>query len=57
MTESYRVAELAKAEQQYAIARAMYEAQPFGSRKWRKAADDLEFWGNKTAFLSHVRGE
>jgi hypothetical protein len=55
-SEEYRLRELEQAEAEYAKARKIYDSAKKGSSRWRQAAADLEFWGNKKAFLSHASG-
>lgn len=59
MTETYRQTELTNARGEMDKARAAYEkAKSRGwSAKARDAAETLEFWGNKVAFLSHVKAD
>lgn len=51
MTETYRTQALAEATREAAAARARWEAAKPGKAK-RTAAEELEFWTNKKAFLS-----
>lgn len=54
MTEQYREEQLATARAESAKAREVFNTAK--SRKIRlAAAEDLEFWSNKTAFLEHAR--
>src|SRR5713101_826646 len=55
-SEEYRLRELKQAEAEYAKARKIYDSAKKGSPRWHQAADDLQFWGNKKAFLSHASG-
>lgn len=63
MTASYRAEQLATAKAEYATHRAAFDAlDAVGlaamtraqKRAWRAAAAELEFWGNKVAFLTHA---
>ena len=51
MDKPYVTAGLIEAKANYAAARAVYDAAKVGSRKWRGAADDLQFHQNKVAFF------
>lgn len=54
MTETYRTQELEHARKEADAARAHYEIAKTAGEK-RARAEDLEFWTNKTAFLSHAK--
>lgn len=54
MTNEYRANELAAAEQARNAARLAYDTAKTKAAK-RQAAESLEFWGNKVAFLEHVK--
>lgn len=54
MTNEYRTAQLAKAEKESREARQRYETA-ITKKARRAAAEDLEFWSNKSAFLFHAR--
>ncbi len=54
MSETYRTTELANAKNEQAKARTAYESQPKFNKAKREAAEQLEFWGNKVAFLSNA---
>jgi hypothetical protein len=57
MLGTRKMEELKHAEAEHAKARKIYDSAKQGSPRWREAAADLEFWGNKTAYLSRlVRG-
>ncbi len=51
----YLARELKQAEAEYAKARQIYDTAKKGSARWRQAAADLQFWGNKKADLSRGR--
>jgi hypothetical protein len=51
---SYRQTELARARTEQAAARCRYDMAVTRKAK-REAASDIEFWGNKAAFLSNIR--
>lgn len=59
MTSEYRTAELSRAKAEYAKWRAVYDSTPWEGRKNRatkmKAADEMEFWSNKMAFLENAK--
>lgn len=46
-----RTEQLAEAIANQTAARERYDACPTWNKTKRDAADDLEFWGNKVAFL------
>lgn len=52
MTNEYRMANLAVAEKETIAARERYSTATTKKAR-REAAEDLEFWSNKTAFLSN----
>jgi hypothetical protein len=52
MTSAYRIAKLTEAETGYADARRRVDAARTKKAR-REAAEDVEFWGNKVAFLSN----
>ena len=54
-TLTYRQTELANARAKSAEARAAYAAATTKRAK-RDAAEAIEFWGNKAAFLANVKG-
>lgn len=54
MTEQYRTDQLAVAQVESAKARAAYEAARTRTARLA-AAEDLEFWSNKTAFLERTQ--
>jgi hypothetical protein len=54
MTETYRNEELAKARTEEKAARDRYQTAKTTKAR-RQAAEELEFWSNKTAFLANVR--
>lgn len=51
MTETHRIAVLAEATAERDNARADLDAAKVGSKTWRTAAEDYEFWSNKVASL------
>lgn len=51
---TYRQQQLSNAQEQVKIARATLETATTKKAK-REAAEVLEFWTNKTAFLSNLR--
>lgn len=57
MTETYRTTELDNARKELATARQRMDAQTEWNARKREAAEQVEFWGNKVAFLNAVRGE
>lgn len=59
MNETIRGNELTKAKAELAKVRQTYEALKAKgwNKKTRDAADVLEFWGNRVAFLTHTHGK
>lgn len=57
MTEAYRRTALTEATTERNAARVRFEQSLPGTKQWRSAGDDLHFWGNKVAFLSHAKTE
>lgn len=55
MTETYRTTELERAKGELAKAHAAVSTAKSRSAKMR-AYEDVEFWGNKVAFLTFARG-
>ena len=56
MKEAYRIKTLENAREKQSEAREAYNNATSILAK-REASEDLEFWGNKVAFLEVVRGE
>jgi hypothetical protein len=57
MTEKYRTEKLDEARRELAAAQDRLAAcKVWGERK-RDAAEQVEFWGNKVAFLNAVRAD
>lgn len=54
MTEAYRNEQLTAARNEVTNARSAYETAKTKKAR-RDAAEALEFWTNKTAFLSNVK--
>jgi hypothetical protein len=54
MEAAYRTEQLTEATAKVAEARHAYEIARTAKAR-REAAEDLEFWSNRTAFLSHAR--
>lgn len=55
MTETCRQAELSNARKELDASRVKMDSiKTWGSKK-RDAAEQVEFWGNKVAFLAKVR--
>lgn len=57
MDAEYRDSELQKARIEHATARRDYDSQPTFNARKREAADRLDFWGSKIAFLSAVHDD
>lgn len=57
MTETYRSEKLAEARRELAAAKSRLEACKTWNERKRDASEAVEFWGNKVAFLSAVRGD
>jgi Skp family chaperone for outer membrane proteins len=55
MTEQYRQTELAKARKELEAAQAKLSGLKTWNDDKRDAAEEVEFWGNKVAFLANVR--
>lgn len=56
MTETTRIEDLKAAREQLAVyEHAMHTAKTVSKKL--KAADQVEFWGNKVSFLGAVRGD
>lgn len=53
MDEAYRTQALAEAIAERDAARARMNAARVGSKTWRAAGQDLDFWMGKVAALSH----
>ena len=51
MTETYRTNELQNAIRERDAARAKFNAAKPGSKAWRTAESDLNFWQSKAAYL------
>jgi hypothetical protein len=54
MTDAYRQEQLETARRESAAARDRYNTAKTKGAK-RDAAEDLEFWSNKVAFLTHAK--
>lgn len=52
MTEEYRLTQLASAEGKLIAARQRFDSARTKKSR-REAAEDIEFWGNKAAFLNN----
>jgi hypothetical protein len=52
---TYREQQLQNARLQTDAARSAMNTERVGSRKWRDAVNDLEFWTNKSATLASLR--
>jgi hypothetical protein len=57
MTEAYRTSALADAIAERDAAQARFAQALPGTKQWHAAGDDLQFWGNKVAFLHHAKTE
>lgn len=60
MDATYRAAELENARAELAKWRAVYQGLSFDKTRAEKkrkhdAAEQIEFWGNKVAFLTHAK--
>lgn len=53
MTNEYRLTQLAEAEQLYTAAKEAYASAKTKKARRRAAAEDIEFFGSKVAFLSN----
>jgi hypothetical protein len=55
VTEQYRQAELAKARKELEAAQTKLAGCKTWNETKRDAAEEVEFWGDKVAFLANVR--
>ena len=55
MTNEYRNQQIENARKEYAAARAAYDSQAKWNAKKQAASENLEFWGNKLAFLENAK--
>lgn len=54
MDDAYRAEKLAEARHEADRARARYDAEPAWNATKRRLSEELEFWTNRAAFLSHA---
>ena len=52
MTEAYRAAELASAKAEHIKAMAAWKEARAKGKRGNREAEEVEFWGNKVAFLA-----